>query len=188
MGPEEGFVLWLTGLSGAGKSTLARELAGRLAPLRAVEILDGDEVRRSLCGELGFSKGDRDTNVRRIGYVARLLARNGVAVVVAAISPYEATRHEVRAAIEHEGVRFLEIFVDANVDVLIQRDTKGLYRRALEGQIGDFTGISAPYERPPVPDLWLRTDRESVGSCVKRIISALSDSRPLRPHSFSEAQ
>jgi adenylyl-sulfate kinase len=153
-----GFTLWLTGLSGAGKSTIAgalrRELLQRHLP---VEILDGDEVRTHLSRDLGFSKADRDGNVRRIGYVARLLSRNGVAVIVAAISPYREARELVRR--EHD-TPFIEVHVDCRIDELVRRDTKGLYAKALAGEIGGFTGVSDPYEPPVAPDLRIRTDDE----------------------------
>src|SRR5215213_1859526 len=144
-----GFVLWLTGLSGAGKTTLA----GRLVPeLRArglrVEVLDGDEVRTNLSKGLGFSKQDRDTNIRRIGFVARLLARNGVVVISAAISPYAETRAEVRRAAEGDGVPFVEVYAQADIESLARRDVKGLYRKALAGELAHFTGVSDPYEAP----------------------------------------
>ena len=174
MTQDRGFVLWLTGLSGAGKTTLA----GRLVPellargLR-VEVLDGDEVRSNLSKGLGFSKEDRDTNVRRIGYVARLLARNGVAAVTAAISPYLEVREEVRRAVEGDGADFVEVYVECPLQVLAERDVKGLYRKALAGEIKEFTGVSDPYEEPPAPDVIVRTHEESVGTSAERIIAEL---------------
>src|SRR5919201_1463123 len=148
---RRGFILWLTGLSGAGKSTLSGALAPALRAERRVEVLDGDEVRTYLSKGLGFSKEDRDTNIRRIGYVARLLARNGVAVVTAAISPYAATREEVRALAQADGVPFVEVFVSASLEKLAERDVKGLYKKALAGEIPHFTGVSDPYEPPASP-------------------------------------
>ena len=136
------------GLSGAGKSTLAYALRDRLAPIRRVEILDGDEVRLHLSKGLGFSREDRDTNVRRIGFVARLLARNGTATVTAAISPYADVRREVRELAERDGVAFVEVHADASLDALAARDVKGLYRKAMAGEIPHFTGVSDPYEPP----------------------------------------
>jgi adenylylsulfate kinase len=168
-----GYVLWLTGLSGAGKSTLSAALRPQLAVERPVEVLDGDEVRTYLSAGLGFSKADRDTNIRRIGYVARLLARNGVAVVTAAISPYAATRDEVRALAEQDGVPFVEVFVEASVENLAARDPKGLYRRALAGEIAHFTGVSDPYEPPARPDVVVRTDAEPVAASAARILDHL---------------
>lgn len=179
---DRGFVLWLTGLSGAGKTTLA----GRLAPeLRArglrVEVLDGDEVRTNLSKGLGFSKEDRDTNVRRIGYVARLLARNGVAAIAAAISPYAEVREEVRRAVEGDGADFIEVYVECPLDVLAERDVKGLYRKALAGEIRGFTGVSDPYEAPPAPEVVVRTHEEAAEASAGRIIVELEGRRLLPP-------
>jgi sulfate adenylyltransferase len=164
-----GFIVWFTGLPGAGKSTLAGILRERLAPGRRVEVLDGDEVRTYLSKGLGFSKEDRDQNIRRIGYVARVLARNGVVTIGAAISPYAATRDEVRALAKDDGVRFVEIHADAELDALVRRDPKGLYRRALAGEIQHFTGVSDPYEPPARPEVVVRTDLESVEESVQKI-------------------
>jgi adenylyl-sulfate kinase len=171
---RKGFTLWLTGLSGAGKSTLAQKL---LATLQArglhVEVLDGDEVRTNLSKGLGFSKEDRDTNIRRIGYVSRLLSRNGVGVVTAAISPYRDVREEVRRAVEQDGAAFVEVFVKCPVAVLAERDVKGLYRKALAGEIKEFTGVSDPYEEPLTPEVVVETDLESIETSADRIIHAL---------------
>jgi adenylyl-sulfate kinase len=168
-----GFILWLTGLSGAGKSTLSRALAPVLAAERPAEVLDGDEVRTFLSKGLGFSREDRDTNIGRIGFVARLLARNGVAVITAAISPYAATRDEVRALAERDGVAFVEVYVAASIEKLAERDVKGLYRRALAGELPHFTGVSDPYEPPPRPDVTVRSDAESVEESAARILDHL---------------
>jgi adenylylsulfate kinase len=181
---DRGFVLWLTGLSGAGKTTLA----GRLVPeLRArglrVEVLDGDEVRTNLSKGLGFSKEDRDTNVRRIGYVARLLARNGVAAITAAISPYREVRREVRRAVEDDGADFVEVYVECPLEVLAERDVKGLYKRALAGEIQGFTGVSDPYEAPSTPDVTVRTHEEAAEASAERIIAKL-ELRGLLPPRF----
>jgi adenylylsulfate kinase len=168
----QGYLLWFTGLSGAGKSTVAGlvedALRARGAP---VERLDGDEVRLHLSKGLGFSREDRDANVLRIGWVASLLARHGVGVVTAAISPYAATRDKVRAMTEH----FLEVFVDAPLEECIRRDVKGLYRRALEGEIPQFTGVSDPYEAPAAPELHLRTDREAPQRSAQRVLALLEE-------------
>ena len=166
-----GFTLWLTGLSGAGKSTLASTVAAVLAArgLR-VEILDGDDVRTKLSQGLGYSKEDRDANVRRIGFVARLLSRNGVVAITATISPYRDIRAEVRA--QHEAP-FIEVFVDCPLPVLVQRDRKGLYARALRGEIAHFTGINDPYEPPAAADVIVRTDRQTVDESVSAIVREL---------------
>jgi adenylyl-sulfate kinase len=163
---HEGFTVWFTGLSGAGKSTLAEHLIARLREYGAkVELLDGDIVRTNLCQGLGFSREDRDTNIRRIGFVAELLSRNGVITVVAAISPYRTVRDEVRRRIG----RFIEVHVDCPIDVLTIRDTKGLYKRALAGEIGNFTGISDPYEPPLDPSVIVHSDRETIDESIERI-------------------
>jgi adenylyl-sulfate kinase len=136
-------------------------------------VLDGDEVRTNLSHGLGFSKQDRDTNIRRIGYVCRLLSRNGVVTVAAAISPYRAVRDEVRRAIERDGVDFIEVFVKCPIAVLAERDVKGLYKKALAGEIKEFTGVSDPYEEPLKPDIVVDTDRESANFSTSKIIRQL---------------
>jgi sulfate adenylyltransferase len=173
--PSGGFILWFTGLSGAGKSTLAAALRERLRRDRPVEVLDGDEIRNYLSKDLGFSKKDRDVNIRRIGYVARLLARNGVASITAAISPYADTRDEVRRLATNDGLPFVEIFAHAELESLVRRDVKGLYEKALAGTITNFTGVSDPYEAPESPDVVVRTDREPVEESVARILKALHE-------------
>lgn len=173
---DRGFVLWFTGLSGAGKTTLARAVVNELAESRrVVELLDGDEVRETLSKGLGFSREDRDTNIRRIGFVARLLARNGVGVLVSAISPYRDVRDEVRRAVEGEGLRFIEVHVTAPIEVLVDRDVKGLYRRAIAGEIPNFTGVSDPYEEPLVPDVVVDSSREAVSVSRRRILDRLRE-------------
>jgi adenylylsulfate kinase len=172
--PRGGFVLWFTGLSGAGKTTLSRAVRGALGDARPVEILDGDEVRTYLSKGLGFSREDRDTNVLRIGYVARLLARNGAIAITAAISPYAAARDEVRRLVEADGVPFVEIYVRASLDALAARDVKGLYRKALAGELPHFTGVSDPYEPPARPEVTVATDAgEGVDVTAGRILEAL---------------
>ncbi len=172
-----GFTLWFTGLSGAGKSTLAAAVSAELGRRGIpVEVLDGDEVRQNLSKGLGFSREDRDTNIRRIGYVAKLLTRNGVAVITAAISPYRAVRDEVREQIG----AFIEVYVKASLDECIRRDTKGLYRRALGGEITQFTGVSDPYEEPPAPELVIDTEREEITDSASRVIDRLFELGHLR--------
>ncbi len=168
---HRGFTLWFTGMSGAGKSTLSRVLEQRLRAGGAkVELLDGDEVREYLSKGLGFSKADRDTNIRRIGYVCELLSRNGVIAIAAAISPYRAVREEVRARIAN----FLEVYMECPVEVLAQRDVKGLYRKALAGEIAQFTGVSDPYEPPEAPEVTIDSSRETPEESVERIWAALT--------------
>ncbi|SMB90906.1 adenylyl-sulfate kinase [Deinococcus hopiensis] len=165
-----GRVVWFTGLSGAGKSTLASALYTELtARGERAELLDGDAVRENLSKGLGFTKADRDTNVRRIAFVAGLLAKHGVTVLVSAISPYAETRREVLAALPNA----TEVFVDAPLEVVTERDVKGLYLRALAGEIAHFTGVSDPYEAPESPDLHLRTDLISVEQGVARLLAHL---------------
>jgi adenylyl-sulfate kinase len=171
---KKGFTLWLTGLSGAGKTTLAEGLAPQLrARGVGVEVLDGDEVRTNLSKGLGFSKADRDTNIRRIGYVCRLLSRNGIAAISAAIPPYGAVRDEVRQLVERDGAVFIEVFVKCPIDVLAERDVKGLYKKALAGEIKGFTGVSDPYEQPLAPDVVVESDRESVEFSLAKILREL---------------
>jgi adenylyl-sulfate kinase len=167
---DTGFVLWLTGLSGAGKSTVAAKLGPTLAERgHRVELLDGDEVRTNLCQGLGFSREDRDTNIARIGYVAGKLAKHGVAVLVAAISPYREARDRIRAGVDN----FVEVHVAAPVEVCAERDPKGLYAKALAGEIKHFTGVSDPYEPPLDPELVLYTESESVDESVHQVLAWL---------------
>lgn len=170
-GTRRGFTLWLTGLSGAGKSTIATAVAERLrADGAAVEVLDGDEVREHLSKGLTFSREDRDINVRRIAYVAKLLCRNGVAVITAAISPYRDTRNEARREI---GDAFVEVYVNASLETCIRRDVKGLYEKAVAGAITAFTGVSDPYEPPLAPDVEVNTERETIQESVERVLDTL---------------
>ncbi|MEO8561146.1 MAG: adenylyl-sulfate kinase [bacterium] len=176
-GARRGFTLWLTGLSGAGKSTVAAAVAERLRRERSgVEVLDGDEVRENLSKGLTFSREDRDINVRRIAYVAKLLTRNGVAVITAAISPYRSTRDAARREI---GDAFIEVYVNASLDECIRRDVKGLYDKALAGTIPSFTGVSDPYEPPLTPELELHTEHESLDESVERVLELLRRRVPL---------
>jgi adenylyl-sulfate kinase len=167
---HKGFTLWFTGMSGAGKSTISRLLELQLRQFGArVEVLDGDVVRTHLSKGLGFSKEDRDENIRRIGFVCELLARNGVIAIAAAISPYRDVRDEVRARIPN----FVEVFVECPVEVLAARDVKGLYRRALAGEIAQFTGISDPYEPPLSPEVTVNSSRETPEQSVEKIWATL---------------
>jgi adenylylsulfate kinase len=169
-----GAVVWLTGLSGAGKSTIARAIeAALLAGGVPAEVLDGDAIREKFSRGLGYSKEDRDENVRRAGYVAGLLARHGVVVLVALISPYRAARNRVRDDVEAAGIHFLEIFVNAPLEVCEGRDPKGLYEKARRGEIPSFTGLEDPYEPPVSPEVECRTDQESVETCVLSVLNAL---------------
>jgi len=168
---DKGFTLWFTGLSGSGKSTLAQYLTPKLIGLgKKVEVLDGDEVRENLSKGLGFSKEDRDTNIRRIGYVANMLSRNGVVAISAAISPYSAVRDEVR-----KGCRaaFVEVYVECPLEVVEERDTKGLYKKARQGIIKNFTGISDPYEAPAKPEVTVNTSEESIEQSAEKILAYL---------------
>lgn len=169
---HKGFTLWFTGLSGAGKSTLANLIA---ADLRArgmkVEILDGDVVRTNLSKGLGFSKEDRDTNIRRIGWVCEVLSRNGVVAIAAAISPYREVRDELRGKIAN----FVEVYVEAPIDVLAERDVKGLYKKALAGEIKNFTGVSDPYEPPLNPEIVCNSAAETVEQSRAKIMSRLAE-------------
>ncbi len=177
MGTHRGFVLWLTGMSGAGKSTLAERLVAEFqARDYKCELLDGDEVRTHLSKGLGFSKEDRDTNIRRIGWVARVLARNGVIAITAAISPYRDIRDEIRALTEQDGrAVFIEIFAHAPLEALIERDVKGLYKKALAGEIKQFTGITDPYEPPLQPEVTAYTSEEPIETSLDRILDYLAE-------------
>jgi adenylyl-sulfate kinase len=167
---ETGCTLWFTGLSGSGKSTLSAMLAARFRERGLkVELLDGDIVRTHLCRDLGFGREDREENIRRIGFVCELLSRNGVIAIAAAISPYRAGRDELRARIS----RFVEIYMGCPMEVLIQRDVKGLYKKALAGEIRQFTGISDPYEPPIAPDITIDSSAETPEASVERILSRM---------------
>jgi adenylylsulfate kinase len=169
---RQGFTLWFTGLSGSGKTTLARGVEQKLRDRGLkVEVLDGDVIRTNLSKGLGFSKEDRDTNIKRIGFVCKLLTRNGVAAIASAISPYREVRDYVRQDIG----RFVEVYCRCPVDVLIERDVKGLYQKALDGEIENFTGISDPYEEPLNPEVIVDTDREDPEESVAKIIAKLEE-------------
>jgi adenylylsulfate kinase len=167
---ERGAVLWFTGLSGSGKTTIAHEVEEKLLDAGVpVEILDGDVVRENLSKGLGFSEEDRNTNIRRIAFVAHLLQRNGVFVITAAISPYSAIRDEARAMIKD----FIEIYADAPLEVCEDRDPKGLYKKARAGEIKGFTGIDDPYEAPENPEVVANTDKEDVAQSAQKVIDKL---------------
>lgn len=171
---ETGFVLWFTGLSGAGKSTLTEAVAPLLRGRgRKIEVLDGDEVRLNLSKGLGFSREDRDTNILRIGFVANLLARNGVGVISAAISPYRETRDAVRRMVEADGVRFIEAHVAASLEECEARDVKGLYAEARAGKRPGFTGIDDPYEPPAAPEIVIPTGQEPLEASIDRVLGYL---------------
>ncbi len=175
---QRGFTLWFTGLSGAGKTTVSEIVEKELKErgLR-VEVLDGDIVRTNLSKGLGFSREDRNINVLRIGFVANLLTRNGVAVIVSAISPYKEARDQVRRRI----IDFVEVFVDVPLEVAAERDVKGLYKKAFAGEIKQFTGVSDPYEPPAAPELHIKTDEEEPKESARRVILKLDELGYLRP-------
>ncbi len=167
---QKGVTVWFTGLSGAGKTTISRQVEKQLREQEyKIEILDGDIVRTNLTKGLGFSREDRDTNVRRIGFVSQLLTRNGVIVLVSAISPYREIRDEVRNTIGE----FIEVYVNAPLTVCEDRDVKGLYKRARAGEIQNFTGISDPYEPPLNPEVTCNTDKEELEESVAKVLNAL---------------
>lgn len=178
MAEHKGFTLWFTGLSGAGKTTVAVALAKELqAHGMKVERLDGDVVRQGLTRDLGFSKEDRDKNIERVTFVAKLLSRNGVAVLAAFISPYRATRDMVR----RETTNFIEVFVNAPLEVCVQRDVKGMYAKAFAGEIKDFTGVSDPYEEPLNPEITLNTHLETLEESVAKCLAYLQEHGYLIP-------
>jgi len=171
---SQGFVLWFTGLSASGKSTVSEAVVPQLRERGVrIEVLDGDVVRTNLSKGLGFSKEDRDTNILRVGFVANLLARNGLAACCACISPYREIRDTVRGWVEGDGGRFVEIFMDTPLDTCIDRDPKGLYQKALAGEIKQFTGIDDPYEAPENPEIRLQTDEPTPEQCARQILDYL---------------
>jgi len=181
---QQGFTLWFTGLSGSGKTTLARAIEGILrARGLKVEVLDGDVVRTNLSKGLGFSKEDRDINIKRIGFVCKLLSRNGVVAIGSAISPYR----EVRDFIRQDIGRFVEVYCQCPMEVLIERDVKGLYKKALGGEIENFTGVSDPYEEPLNPEVVVHSDRESPEESVARILTKLEELGYIPPSEEDQA-
>jgi len=169
---NKGLTIWFTGLPSAGKSTLAQAVEQRLrARGRSVEVLDGDVVRTHLSKGLGFSRADRDTNIKRIAFVCALLTRNGVISIAAAISPYRETRAWARREIGN----FVEVYVKCPVEVCRQRDLKGLYKLADSGKIPNLTGVNDPYEEPESPELVLETDKETIAECTDRVLAKLEE-------------
>lgn len=176
MNGHQGFTLWFTGLSGAGKSTLSEHLEREFRARNCrVEVLDGDVVRTHLSKGLGFSKEDRDTNVLRIGFVCCLLARNGVIAVSAAISPYADIRAQCRKMTEESGATFVEVYLNAPLEVVAARDVKGLYKRAMAGEIPHFTGVSDPYEAPQNPEITVESGRENVEVSAQKVLDYLEE-------------
>ncbi|MCR4410197.1 MAG: adenylyl-sulfate kinase [Candidatus Saccharicenans sp.] len=176
---QKGFTLWFTGLPCSGKSAVADRVAEILrAHNLKVERLDGDVVRKSLCRDLGFSKKDRDENIRRVAFVAKLLTRNGVAVLTSFISPYREIRDEARREIGE----FIEVYVKCPLEVCMSRDVKGMYQKAIRGEIKEFTGISDPYEEPVNPELVLETDRETLDESARKVLDYLKKSGYLDDH------
>ena len=175
---DKGFCLWFTGLSGAGKTTISTLVEEELKQRRnRLEILDGDVIRENLSKGLGFSKKDRDTNIRRIAFVADLLSRNGVPVITAAISPYQEIRDEARELMGH---RFIEVYIEASVETCAKRDVKGLYEKAFKGEIKEFTGVSDPYEPPLSPEIVCHTEQETPEESAQKLIAYL-EQRELIP-------
>jgi len=180
---KEGFTIWFTGLPCSGKTSLSKALKKSLSRYRQnIEILDGDEVRKNLSKGLGYSKEDRDTHIRRVGFVANLLARNGVVAICAAISPYRAVRDEVRAM----SGNFIEVYVNAALETCALRDEKGLYQKAFAGELKQFTGVSDPYEPPVNPEIICDTERESVDASVEKIMKYLEDQGYINRSVYSE--
>jgi adenylyl-sulfate kinase len=159
---SKGIFIQMTGLSGAGKTTLAMAVREELISrgIQNIEIIDGDEYRAGLCSDLGFSKGDRNTNVRRLGFVGRVLARNNVIAIMSAINPYEEVRQEIGGKL---------VYIKTGLEAVIDRDVKGLYAKALSGEIPNFTGISDPFEEPVAPDLVIETDKDTIQNCTKQL-------------------
>jgi adenylyl-sulfate kinase len=179
-----GATIWFTGLPSSGKSTIAREIFQRLLDRGlAVELLDGAEVRESLSRGLSFSREDREEHIRRMGYVAKLLSRNGVIAICCAVSPYRATRDEVR----RNTTNFIEVYVDCPVEVAESRDKDGWYARARRGEVDDFTGVNSPYEAPTTPEVLIRSDQESVHDAASRVIAKL-ETMDLVPGRFDDAK
>jgi len=174
---HKSFVVWFTGLSGAGKTTLAVELEKKLRELgyENVQRLDGDIVRQDLTRDLGFTREDRNENIRRVGFVTELLSKNGVITICSFISPYRDARKKVRERVTKHGIPFIEVYVKCPLEVLIERDPKGLYAKALRGEIKNFTGIDDPYEEPENPEVIVETDKETVEESLEKILNYLKN-------------
>lgn len=180
----KGFTLWFTGLPCSGKSTLAEVIEKRLLDVRQrVELLDGDVIRTNLSKGLGFSREDRDTNIRRVGFVCDLLSRNGVVAIAACISPYRSVREELREQIDD----FVEVYAKCPLEVCIERDVKGMYKKALRGEMKCFTGIDDPYEEPLNPEIVVETDHKSIDECVDEVFAALRRLGYLQEANFEAA-
>jgi len=178
---EKGCVIWLTGIPGAGKTTIARKLASILRSKgHKVEVLDGDEVRKWLSPEAGFTREDRERHLRRVMYVSHLLARNGVIVIAAFVSPYRKIREEARKLIGD----FIEVYVKCSLETAIKRDPKGLYKRALKGEIKHFTGIDDPYEEPENPEIVIDTEKETIDESVNKLLRKLIEFGYIKSESF----
>lgn len=175
---SKAFVLWFTGLPSSGKTTLARNMADKLRDLGVkVELLDGDEVRRSLSPDLGFSKKDRKTHAQRVAYLCKLLSRNGIVPIVSLISPYRTSRRQAR---EHVGDRFVEIWTKCSLGTCMERDVKGLYRKAMEGKISDMTGVQDPYEEPVDNEITVDTEHNPADVCAAKILHYLVERNYLK--------
>ncbi|MEM2911471.1 MAG: adenylyl-sulfate kinase [Candidatus Bathyarchaeia archaeon] len=173
---QKGYLIWLTGLPSSGKTTIARRIEAHLkAKGFKVELLDGDEVRKWLSPEAGFSREDRERHLRRVAYVSKLLVRNGVAVLASFVSPYRNVRDEARRIIEAEGFKFIEVYVKCSVEECIRRDPKALYAKAMRGEIGDMTGIQDVYEEPLNPEVVVDSEREDVDECAEKVLNKLKE-------------
>jgi adenylylsulfate kinase len=173
---QKGVIIWFTGLSGSGKSTIAHEVEERLYQMGKLGyVLDGDNIRHGLNGDLGFSPEDREENIRRIGEVAKLFSQLGIITMTAFISPYRKDRNRVRSLVKKG--EFIEVYVKCPLDELKQRDPKGMYEKALKGEIKEFTGISAPYEEPQNPEIILETEKETIEESSKKVINYLTSKK-----------
>ena len=175
---DKGFVIWITGLPGSGKTTIARGVAEKLKEKGLkVELLDGDEVRKWLSPEAGFTREDRTRHLIRVAHVAKLLARNGVAVIASFVSPYRDVREKARQIVEGEGLPFIEVYVECSLEECIRRDPKGLYKRALKGEIKHMTGIDDPYEPPINPEIKINTEKESITNNINKVLNRIRELR-----------